>query len=71
MEARRSETEVDAPGRGLPGRDTVAATRDPSAGAATTAIDAGPGPKDLTFGGGILGLTALAAIALGIILSVT
>jgi hypothetical protein len=71
MEAPRSETEVDAPGRGVRGRDTVTAPGDPSTGTATPAIDEGPGPKDLTFGGGILGLIALAAIALGIILSIT
>jgi hypothetical protein len=71
MEARRSETEVEAPGRPVRGRDTVATTRDTSVGAGTPAIDEGPGAKDLTFGAGILGLIALAAIVLGIILSVT
>jgi hypothetical protein len=69
MEARRSETEFDAPGRAARGRDIDAARRD--TGAATPTVDDGIGTKDLTFGAGILGAVALVAIALGIILSFT
>jgi hypothetical protein len=71
MEARRSDTEFNAPGRADRGRDIAAAREDTSVGAATPAIDDRTGTKDLTFGAGILGACALVAIALGIILSVT
>jgi hypothetical protein len=71
MEARRSETEFDAPGRAARGGDIEAARRDTTVGAATPTVDDGIGAKDLTFGAGILGAVALVAIALGIILSFT